>query len=225
MRRRRRQPRRQPPAVARSGEPRLRRSRTSCGCRDAARSIRSSPGRSQRQTRCTSSTPTSSPCPCARPRRRARAAATGFDTAIPSTCASRGATAGSRSASCTSSGTSSTTSSAASSATTWASGQHEAFADWRRPRPGCHRGCRPASAASRRRYFNSSKEMWARSYAQAVLTRSRGSAGSRRALADLIERGRRLRLAGCGVRAGGGRDRRDLRAARASSRPRVAVAA
>ena len=40
---------------------------------------------------------------------------------------------------------------------------------------------------SRRRYFTSSKELWARSYAQAVLTRSEDPT-LRRALADLIER-------------------------------------
>jgi hypothetical protein len=54
----------------------------------------------------------------------------------------------------------------------WASGEHEAFADWRRAAAGLPSRLPPGVGRSRRRYFNSSKETWARSYAQAVLTRS-----------------------------------------------------
>ena len=54
----------------------------------------------------------------------------------------------------------------------WASGRHEAFADWRAA-AACLPSRAPAgSGRSRRRYFDSAKEVWARSYAQAALTRS-----------------------------------------------------
>ena len=55
----------------------------------------------------------------------------------------------------------------------WASGKHEAFAEWRDA--AARLGSRlPANAGrSHRRYFDSAKEVWARSYAQAVLVHSR----------------------------------------------------
>ena len=83
-------------------------------------------------------------------------------------------------------GTSSTT----SSATNWAPPGHRGST--KRSRTG-GRSLAPAVAASCRRrplaatYFNSSKELWARSYAQAVLTRSEDPT-LQRALEDLIER-------------------------------------
>ena len=54
----------------------------------------------------------------------------------------------------------------------WASGKHEAFEAWREA--AALLGSRlPANVGrSRRRYFNSAKEVWARSYAQTVLTRA-----------------------------------------------------
>ena len=65
MRRRRRQPRRQPPAVARTGEPRLRPLSDVLGCRDAVRSIRSSPGaRSGDRAPFRPLRPRSGPCAC-----------------------------------------------------------------------------------------------------------------------------------------------------------------
>lgn len=70
---------------------------------------------------------------------------------------------------------------------TWASGQHEAFADWRTAVSQLPSRLPAGVGRSRRRYFNSSKELWARSYAQAVLTRSEDPT-LRRALADLIDR-------------------------------------
>ncbi|MGH3071793.1 MAG: hypothetical protein ACRDNB_05930 [Gaiellaceae bacterium] len=54
----------------------------------------------------------------------------------------------------------------------WASGAHEAFGDWRRAATGLSSRLPPDSGRSRRRYFGSTKELWARSYAQTVLTRS-----------------------------------------------------
>ena len=55
----------------------------------------------------------------------------------------------------------------------WASGHHEAFADWRATAAGLPSRAPAGSGRSRRRYFDSAKEVWARSYAQTVLTRSR----------------------------------------------------
>jgi len=54
----------------------------------------------------------------------------------------------------------------------WASGRHEAFADWRAAAAGLPSRAPAGSGRSRRRYFDSAKEIWARSYAQTVLTRS-----------------------------------------------------
>lgn len=70
---------------------------------------------------------------------------------------------------------------------TWASGQHEAFADWRTAVSQLPSRLPAGVGRSRRRYFNSSKELWARSYAQAMLTRSENPT-LQRALADLIDR-------------------------------------
>jgi hypothetical protein len=55
----------------------------------------------------------------------------------------------------------------------WASGHHEAFADWRATAAELPSRAPIDSGRSRRRYFDSAKEVWARSYAQTVLTRSR----------------------------------------------------
>jgi hypothetical protein len=68
----------------------------------------------------------------------------------------------------------------------WASGRHEAFADWRRAAAGLPSRLPVGVSRSRRRYFSSSKEMWARSYAQTVLTRSHDGR-LQSALAALIE--------------------------------------
>ena len=54
----------------------------------------------------------------------------------------------------------------------WASGHHEAFADWRRAAARLSSRAPAGVGRSRRRYFDSAKEVWARSYAQAVLTQS-----------------------------------------------------
>lgn len=54
----------------------------------------------------------------------------------------------------------------------WASGHHEAFADWRAAAAGLSSRAPAGSGRSRRRYFDSAKEVWARSYAQTALTRS-----------------------------------------------------
>ena len=54
----------------------------------------------------------------------------------------------------------------------WASGHHEAFADWRAAASEPPSRAPAGSGRSRRRYFDSAKEVWARSYAQTVLTRS-----------------------------------------------------
>ena len=55
---------------------------------------------------------------------------------------------------------------------TWASGHHEEFADWRAAAAELPSRAPAGSSRSRRRYFDSAKEVWARSYAQTVLTRS-----------------------------------------------------
>jgi hypothetical protein len=54
----------------------------------------------------------------------------------------------------------------------WASGGHEAFADWRVAATQLPSRLPPGVGRSRRRYFQSAKELWARSYAQTVLLRS-----------------------------------------------------
>ena len=55
----------------------------------------------------------------------------------------------------------------------WASAHHEAFADWRAAAAALPSRAPAGSGRSRRRYFDSPKEVWARSYAQTALTRSR----------------------------------------------------
>ena len=54
----------------------------------------------------------------------------------------------------------------------WASGRHEAFAAWRLAAAALPPRLPAGVGRSRRRYFDSSKETWARSYAQTVLTRA-----------------------------------------------------
>lgn len=148
------------------------RSPRSCACRDGARSTRSSRERSPPRTDSISSTLISIPYPFAPPRRRARPAATGCGTAIQSTCGCHTGTTVSRSASCTSSGTSSTTSWAGRSGPAWAAGHHEDFADWRDAAGELPCRLPAGTGRSRRRYFRSAKEVWARGYAQHVLARS-----------------------------------------------------
>jgi hypothetical protein len=55
---------------------------------------------------------------------------------------------------------------------TWASGRHEAFAGWREAAAAMPSRAPAGSSRARRRYFDSAKEVWARSYAQAALLRS-----------------------------------------------------
>ncbi len=55
---------------------------------------------------------------------------------------------------------------------TWASGHHEAFADWREAASRLPSRLPATAGRYRRRYFNSAKEVWARSYAQAVIALS-----------------------------------------------------
>jgi hypothetical protein len=69
----------------------------------------------------------------------------------------------------------------------WASGHDGAFAHWRRAVSQLPSRLPAGAGRSRRRYFISSKELWARSYAQAVLMRAEDPT-LQRALADLIER-------------------------------------
>lgn len=57
----------------------------------------------------------------------------------------------------------------------WASGHHEAFADWRSAVSELPSRAPTGAGRSRRRYFDSAKEVWARSYAQVVLTRTSDS--------------------------------------------------
>ena len=54
----------------------------------------------------------------------------------------------------------------------WASGRHEAFADWRAAAASLPSRAPAGSSRGRRRYFDSAKEVWARGYAQATLMRS-----------------------------------------------------
>jgi hypothetical protein len=55
----------------------------------------------------------------------------------------------------------------------WASGHHEAFDGWRAAAAELTSRAPADAGRSRRRYFDSAKEIWARSYAQTTLTRSR----------------------------------------------------
>ena len=55
---------------------------------------------------------------------------------------------------------------------TFASASHEAFASWREAAAALPCRLPPGCGRSRRRYFRSAKEVWARSYAQATLTTS-----------------------------------------------------
>ena len=69
----------------------------------------------------------------------------------------------------------------------WASGADETFADWRRAAKSVPSRLPADVGRSRRRYFQSAKELWARSYAQTVLTRS-GDVMLERHLTELVER-------------------------------------
>ena len=55
----------------------------------------------------------------------------------------------------------------------WASGTHDEFAAWRDAASRLGTRLPPGVGRSRRRYFESAKEVWARSYAQTVLTHTR----------------------------------------------------
>ncbi|HEY7794828.1 MAG TPA: hypothetical protein VIA10_12550 [Gaiellaceae bacterium] len=55
---------------------------------------------------------------------------------------------------------------------TFASARHDAFAAWREEAAALPCRLPPGTGRSQRRYFRSAKELWARSYAQAVLTAS-----------------------------------------------------
>ena len=52
----------------------------------------------------------------------------------------------------------------------WASGRHDAFAEWREASARLPSRLPAGVGRARRRYFESAKEVWARSYAQTVLT-------------------------------------------------------
>ena len=69
----------------------------------------------------------------------------------------------------------------------WASGADEAFAGWRAAAKSLRSRLPPGVGRSRRRYFDSAKELWARGYAQTVIARS-GDATLERHLAELVER-------------------------------------
>ena len=68
----------------------------------------------------------------------------------------------------------------------WASGHHEAFSRWRDAASRLAPRLPAGVGRSRRRYFHSVKEVWARSYAQAVLAHS-GDPELHDHLAGLIE--------------------------------------
>lgn len=68
----------------------------------------------------------------------------------------------------------------------WASGRHEAFADWRSAAASLPSRAPAGSSRGRRRYFDSAKEVWARSYAQTTLMRS-NDPSLRRHVAELVE--------------------------------------
>ncbi len=55
----------------------------------------------------------------------------------------------------------------------WASGHDETFDDWRSAAGELPSRAPAGAGRSRRRYFDSAKEVWARSYAQTMLTRTR----------------------------------------------------
>jgi hypothetical protein len=55
---------------------------------------------------------------------------------------------------------------------TFASARHEAFADWRDAAAALPSRLPPGTGRSQRRYFQSAKEVWARSYAQTAIVRS-----------------------------------------------------
>jgi hypothetical protein len=126
----------------------------------------------RRRTRSITFTPISTPYRCGRRRRRARAAATGCERRIPSTCGSRGHLVDHQLG--------------RELGNAWASGRHEAFADWRAAAAALPSRTPAGSSRGRRRYFDSAKEVWARSYAQAALLRS-DDPSLRLHLAGLIE--------------------------------------
>ena len=68
----------------------------------------------------------------------------------------------------------------------WASGRHEAFADWRAAAARLPSRAPAGSSRGRRRYFDSAKEVWARGYAQATLMRSEDALLERH-LIELLE--------------------------------------
>ncbi len=68
----------------------------------------------------------------------------------------------------------------------WASGHHDAFGGWREAAARLPSRLPAGVGRSRRRYFTSTKELWARSYAQTVLTITRDPA-LHATLADLID--------------------------------------
>ena len=70
----------------------------------------------------------------------------------------------------------------------WASGRHEAFADWRAVAAALPSRAPAGSSRGRRRYFDSAKEVWARSYAQTTLMRSHDPVLARH-LTELLEAG------------------------------------
>ena len=51
----------------------------------------------------------------------------------------------------------------------WASARHHAFAEWRKAAAGLPSRAPTGTSRGRRRYFDSAKEVWARSYAQTTL--------------------------------------------------------
>lgn len=69
----------------------------------------------------------------------------------------------------------------------WASGADAAFAEWRRAANSLPSRLPPGVGRSRRRYFDSAKELWARGYAQTVIARS-GDVMLERHLTELVER-------------------------------------
>lgn len=68
----------------------------------------------------------------------------------------------------------------------WASGRHDAFADWRTAASSLPSRAPGGASRGRRRYFDSAKEVWARGYAQATLMRS-DDALLERHLTELLE--------------------------------------
>jgi hypothetical protein len=70
---------------------------------------------------------------------------------------------------------------------TFASASHEAFADWREAAAALPCRLPAGTGRSRRRYFRSAKELWARTYAQATLTSS-GDPWLERHLEEVVAR-------------------------------------